>query len=1105
MLHRFPIKGLGRTVLAAAVLVAAGLAWAVTRTGEAGELSLAGEWTFRLDPGNAGMEGRWHEAQLPGKVRLPGSLFENGYGEEVSIDTKWTGDIVDRSWYTDPKYEPYRQPGNVKVPFWLQVVKYYVGPAWYQREVVIPEGWEGTRIVLSLERCHWETQVWVDSKYAGMRNSLCVPQEYDLTPLIAPGKHRLTIRVDNSLKINVGPNSHSVSDHTQTNWNGIVGRISLRASDPVWIDDLQVFPDIPQKTATVLVTLGNTTGRGAEGTLSLKARSFNSERVHEPSPKSLECIVPKAGGTVKVRYPLGEEALLWDEFTPNLYELAAHFRARDGRFTDSRKTAFGMRQVGVEGTQFTINGRKTFLRGTLECCIFPLTGYPPTDVASWLRIMRTLRAHGLNHVRFHSWCPPEAAFAAADQLGIMLQVEGPSWANQGATIGDGRPLDAFLKAEYDRIFKAYGNHPSFCFMAYGNEPAGRRQREFLGELVNDWKRKDRRRLYTSAAGWPLIPESDYHSTPDPRIQAWGAGLKSRVNANPPETLTDYRDFVSRHSVPVVSHEIGQWCVYPNFDEIEKYTGVLKPRNFEVFRDTLKGNHMLDQAKDFVIASGKLQALCYKEDIESLLRTPGMGGFQMLQLHDFPGQGTALVGVLDPFWDSKGYITAEEFHRFAGETVPLARVTKRTWKSDETFEADIEIAHFGPRPILNAKPTWTITDTTGKKVFSGNLPIRIVPIGNGIPLGRVSAPLSSVDTARQLRLTVTLEGTPFSNDWDFWVYPAWLDMTPGDIFVAVRLGEKTAEVLKAGGRVLLMPGIGQLKGDQYGKVPAGFSTIFWNTAWTGRQPPHTLGILCDPEHPALAEFPTEPHSNWQWWDLVSKSQCMILDSLPPRLRPIVQVIDDWVTNRRLGLIFEARVGGGKVLVCSMDLRSDLSGRPVASQMRHSLLEYMRSDAFAPQVELRAEEVRGLYTGPPVMTALGARIVKADSEAPGYEAHLAIDGDPATMWHTPWGGEAPGFPHEIVIGFEKVVTIRGFRYLPRQDMSNGRVATFELFLSTDGKWWGSPAATGRFENDTRERFVQFKTPQQCRFLRFVALSEVNGREFASMAELDVIVGK
>ncbi len=223
-------------------------------------------------------------------------------------------------------------------------------------------------------------------------------------------------------------------------------------------------------------------------------------------------------------------------------------------------------------------------------------------------------------------------------------------------------------------------------LAYGNEPAGSNQNEYLGKLLKYWKAKDNRRVYTSAAGWPIIPENDYNLTADPRIQRWGEGLKSIINAEPPQTMFDYRDFVSKYKIPTVSHEIGQWCVYPDFKEIAKYTGVLKPTNFEIFRETLSENDMGDQAEDFLMASGKLQALCYKADIEAALRTPGFAGFQLLQLHDFPGQGTALVGILNPFFESKGYITPEEFRMFCNETVPLARMQKMIYRNNEIFKA-----------------------------------------------------------------------------------------------------------------------------------------------------------------------------------------------------------------------------------------------------------------------------------------------------------------------------------------------------------------------------------------------------------------------------------
>jgi hypothetical protein len=718
---------------------------------------------------------------------------------------------------------------------------------------------------------------------------------------------------------------------------------------------LQVYPHVAARSVTVKGRLGNATGRPGRGALRLTAAPESGGGGGEGLPeRRLEVAWDADGGSFECDYPLGAGARTWDEFDPALYRLTAVLDGGPG----SASVTFGLREVGTQGTQFVLNGRKLFLRGTVECCVFPRTGYPPTDVGSWKRIIGVAKAHGLNHFRFHSWCPPAAAFVAADELGFYFHVECASWANSSTALGEDRPIDRWLYEEADRILRSYGNHPSFLLMAYGNEPAGK-IREYLSAWVEHYKARDGRRLYTAAAGWPQLPENQYHVTPDPRIQAWGAGLTSRLNARPPETRTDYRAYVRERSVPVVSHEIGQWCVYPNFDEVPKYTGPLKPKNFDIFRDSLRVHHLDGQARDFLRASGKLQTLCYKEEIEAALRTPVMGGFQLLALNDFPGQGTALVGVLDSFWEPKGYVSAAEFRRFCNSTVPLARMDRRVWTTADTLTADVEAAHFGPAPMDAAVAVWRLVGPDGREVAGGRLPPRTVPVDNGVALGRVQIDLRQVPAPRKYRLVVGLEGTPFENDWDVWVYPAAAEVRPPEgVLVVDDLDDRVLAELNAGGRVLWLVPPGRVRGDRHGKVALGFSSIFWNTAWTRRQPPHTLGVLCDPEHPALARFPTEAHSNWQWWYLVSRAGALILDDLPADVRPVVQVIDDWFTNRKLALVLEAKVGRGRLVACSIDLRHDLDGNPVARQLLASLLSYMGSDRFAPAATLTPDQLRHL---------------------------------------------------------------------------------------------------------------------------------------------------
>ncbi|OGV70688.1 MAG: hypothetical protein A2283_11670 [Lentisphaerae bacterium RIFOXYA12_FULL_48_11] len=923
------------------------------------KINLSGKWRFALDRDDSGINEKWFEKKLEGRISLPGSLPEQGIGDEVTVETKWIGGIVDRSWFTSPEYEKYRKPGNIKIPFWLQPEIYYAGAAWYQRDINIPDTWKGKRVELLLERVHWETQVWVNGRAVGTNNALATPHVHDLGVLDA-GKHRVTVRVDNRLVVDIGVNSHSVSDHTQGNWNGIVGRLELQARPTVWIEDLQLYPRLAAKSVMVKGRLGNATGKTGTGKLVLAVESYKLAGNPAVKPLTVDVRWDDKGGVFETNLLLGDKVEPWDEFHPALYMLKAVLD--DG--SDTAQVVFGLRELSPQGTQFVLNGRKIFFRGTLECCIFPKTGNPPTDVESWKRIINVVKSHGLNHMRFHSWCPPKAAFIAADELGFYYQVECSSWANQSTTLGDGKPVDQWIYDETDRILKAYGNHPSFLLMPYGNEPGGKKHKEYLAKWVDHFKAADTRRLFAAGAGWPEIAENQYHNSPGPRVQGWGQGLKSRINAKPPETVTDYCGYIDKRTVPVISHEIGQWCVYPNFDEIRKYTGYLKPKNFEIFRESLEANHMGAQARDFLFASGRLQTLCYKEEIESALRTKGMGGFQLLDLHDFPGQGTALVGVLDPFWESKGYVTAGEYSRFCNSTVPLARLSRRVFTSDEKLEADIEVAHFGPAPLKDAVTAWKLVADNGVAVFSGILPAQTIPIGNGIGLGHISIDLKSAPAPVRCRLVVRLEKTGFENDWDVWIYPTKVSTEiPQGITVVDEWNDQSKSVLENGGKVLLMIPPDKVRGDdRYGKVKIGFSSIFWNTAWTKRQPPETLGILCDPACPALKEFPTDGYSNWQWWYLVNRAGAMILDKMPVDLKPTVQVIDDWFTNRKLGLIFEAKVGKGKLLVCSIDLKNDMDNNPVARQMRASLLHYMAAKKFNPKVEIKKELIADLFGNP-----------------------------------------------------------------------------------------------------------------------------------------------
>ena len=899
-------------------------------------ISLAGTWRFRIDSLDAGVTKKWYTIPLSDAVNLPGSMLENNKGNEVTIHTKWTGSIYDSSWYFNPRYAKYRQPGNLKFPFWLTPAKYYVGAAWYQKDVTIPAAWQGQHINLFLERCHTETTVWVDDQQAGTQNTMVAPHEYDLGQYLTPGKHTITIRIDNRIKeINVGPDSHSLTDHTQGNWNGIVGKMELTATPAVYFEDLQVYPDIDKKTATVRWQLKGATDNVAK--IILSAKSINANSVHSVKPLTIDLTEGNlTEGELKMDN--GSEVLLWDEFNPWLYKLTAKLVTKTGA-TDTKEVQFGMRSFTAKGTQFQVNDQTIFLRGTVENCVFPLTGYASMKEADWERIFCIAKSYGLNHMRFHSYCPPEAAFDAADRVGFYLQPEGPSWANHGSSLGDGKPVDQFIYDETNRMAKYYGNHPSFCMLAYGNEPRGGKQVEYLTQFIHYWENKDSRRLYTGASvamSWPLVPDNQYMIKSGARNLAWN---------KPPESKSDYTAAIEKFTVPYVAHEMGQWCVFPDFREIDKYTGVYKAKNFELFKEDLQDQGMLDEAAKFVQASGKLQVLCYKNEIEKSLRTPNNGGFQLLSLTDYPGQGTALVGPLNAFWEEKGYVNASQFSRFCNATVPLTRMDKFVYSNNENFHTSIEIFHYGKSSFTNAVVSWKIRDEAGTLLAKGAFDPMSIPTGKTTGIGDIDFNLSVITKATHLEVETGIDNTPYTNTWDIWVFPARLPaITGNDIYYTTVLDAKAEEVLSKGGKVFLNIAGKVVKGKEVAQT---FLPVFWNTSWFKMRPPHTLGFVLDEKSAAFANFPTANHSDLQWWEMVNKAQPMHLEDFPKTFRPLIQPIDTWFMNRRLALVFEAKVGNGKMIVSSANL-SDSTGNsgPAAKQLFYSLEKYMLSAQFNP---------------------------------------------------------------------------------------------------------------------------------------------------------------
>lgn len=935
-----------------------------TRGCQSKTVSLAGKWQCKLDPNNRGMSQKWQDREINSStVTLPGTTQTNEIGP------------------VPPK----------KLISSFTPTTEYLGVAWYQREIELSKADCQRHIDLFLERCGWVSAVWLNGVALGTQDSLTSPHVYALSDAVRPGKNRLTIIIDNSNRrsekassTDDGSNSDELvlkkDDRKRLNcgghhaifggpcFNGITGRIELQVRNKVRITDLQVYPDVQNSKVLVKVEHTNDLKTLSTDRLVLKIQGMDKKTVVSRKYK-LTC---KPGCQVtEFELSFGKNMRLWDEFDRYLYRLTAQLQTSQGSDTQSAK--FGMRNLSQVGTQLAINGKATFLRGELECFVHPLTGYPPTDIDYWLDILGIYKNHGLNHIRFHSCCPPKAAFAAADRLGIIFNVELPGCS--GGEPDDAETLN-YLQEEALRIVRTFGNHPSFCMLTMGNEllyngetPDSKPQ-AVLMKRVARCRAEDPRHWYScTAQAHTEGRDDDFYVSAWPRGAKWryeGETLRGvrwggfdlidncRFNTRPPETISDYRDGIAGFDKPVITHEVGMWAVYPDIREVKEYTGVYRANNFEMIRDFMKEKGTLALADDFVRASGHLSLLLYKEEIELALRTPGLAGFQLLGFHDHPPQGTSTVGIVTALRKSKGLVTGEQFRRFCSKTVPLARLARRTFTNQDILTADIDVAHYGSSDLNNTEFRWQLSADGGDVIANGIFKRRDILTGGLTRIGQVKTPLRSVDIPVKAVLRVFLPKSDIDNSWDLWVYPSpakkkvkpvrWIRKWSADV---------AAEVAAGSTKVVELP-----KEQIPEATRACFTPLFWNPIMKRYLHAYTMGILCDPEHPALKDFPTEFYSNWQWWDVLRPSRVLDLDSMDPRPDNVVRMIDSFVGNRDLSVLFEVRIGKGKLLVTSLDLSSDLDNRHAARQLRTSLENYVASKSFDPKVSIKPDAIDDL---------------------------------------------------------------------------------------------------------------------------------------------------
>ena len=955
------------------------------------------------------LNGKWHvvlEDGTTGQMDLPGTLDENGIGHR---------DVGANQWHPDAVLGNAAGEIDKDAPIATRFTRRhtYEGEARISSKITVPD--YGTdRLFVLAERAR-ALRLLVDGEACAVfrQGTLSTPYIFELTGA-APGEHEFTFLSDNSYpgmpKAAICYSS-AATDETQTNWNGILGECSMYTRPQNFIDSLRVYPRAVKKEeknkaggyvldvcvelapgakkvykdAKIILQSEALAAGELEDTQTLtEIISYSGEGLAEAGTDKEEN--PK---TMEIWFrdlPLRENVKLWDEDEGNLYEMAVTLdngmSAEDkGGSTAECRTRFGIRSFGDNGSgRLALNGRAIFLRGEANCAEYPETGHPPMTIPEWKEMLLKYRSYGINFVRFHSHCEPEAAFAAADELGMLLQPELSHW----------DPKDAFgteesyryYRAELVDLLKTYANHPSFVMLTLGNELQAQDEgRERMRELVRTAKRMDPTRLYANGSNAfygeeGCDPESDFYtsqSCKDVVIRGTFSGMRGYLNENYPSADRTYDEAMAEirkeYQKPVFSFEVGQFEVLPDFEELESFHGISDPVNLKLIKKRVEERGLLPTWEKYVEATGELSRLAYREEIEAAMRTRELSGISLLGLQDFPGQGTALVGMMNSHLEPKPYDFArpERFREFFQECRILVKLPHYTYEAGERLIAEVEAANFGKRNIEGVF-CWTLA---GKKSVSENgncepaeikskntviatgedTEITICRPGSYTEVGSVDIRLDFVEKNTALTLKVRI-GDSISA-YPIWVYRKTTPICPENVYETRAFDVKTREILQNGGRVYLSPDAD--KESLPNSIKTQFTTDFWSVGTFADQE-GGMGQLIDTEHPIFKEFPTDFHTDWQWWIMATKRAVI----LPHPMKTIITEMDSYAFLRPMAQMIEFRCLKGKVLLSTMELHKSQQ-YPEVRALQASIYTYLSGENFEPAEEITEEELSMLVRG------------------------------------------------------------------------------------------------------------------------------------------------
>lgn len=982
------------------------------------ELNLQGEWAYAFDKEDKGVANEWFKTRFSSApFKLPGTTSTNKVGAERVFSVNETS-------LTKEQVETHHDKFH------------YYGVFWLQKTFVLPKDWGYEETFLEFERILGRSDVWLNDVYLGHQDSLSTKHHYDVNvdDMVIGGANTITLRIDNTNRHKLGDLASGYSKHTQTIWSGVVGQIRLWQAN-LLKEDVQIAYKKEASLLNVHVRLPNNLNQQIE----VYMKDNKTNRLFKWSERTFG-----EDGTFIYSFDV-DNFLTWSEYTPYTYNVHVSCGS------DEVVKPIGILNLEADEHTFYLNSHRLFLRGTLDCAIFPETGYPPTDEASWEKIFATIQSFGLNHIRFHSWCPPEAAFSSADRLGVYLMVEGPFWLDRwfNNKVGDYKEHYTFIKEEVTSILMRYGHHPSFCFFSTGNELAG--DFDYLAKLISSLPFHENQILTTITANTTNKKRKFFSCADDffVGVEYKRKGLRGNrfLDEMVESTQLDYQEAADIVPLPVVTHEIGQYASYPDINVIEKYNGALIPTNLITIKEDLKRKGLLDTYPAFRSASVHLAADLYKAETEAVVRSNGVSGYQLLGLQDYPGQNTASVGLLDVFWETKGLVKPRWYKGFCNDVVPIVELEKRIFSEDEQLSLRIGVRYDrfiearypeGTLQIYHNGDRLTSFDFKAD-VKQGQYQVvakKIINVASLIPWKKYMEELKIV-------VSLTIDQQTYQNEWEIWYCKQFnqKSIEAPEIIEDHWLSPKLINSLENGETCLLTPNPNALNDP----LPGNFFPVFWSPVFFETK--DSCGTVVDNSHPLFNTFSSKDYASFQWKNLLEHALSFKIE----KIKGLVNPVPNFFNNEKRTYIFEAKVGNGRLICCGFDL--DRLHFPEQVAFKYALYHYMMSDLFQPKSMLSIKELRQLFKeGDKVKTETGyspedlayRKTAWSDlSKSKRMGPDKGNDGNPLTFWAAPSQTEGHWWCVDLgeSCSFEKIII----------EPLNSKTNQFTIELSQDGEEW------------------------------------------------------